>query len=273
MRTIRRFGWFVLILVGMWSTVPTGVLAQSSPSGKGVIPEDRTGNWISTTSVASYVGDYGTGDKTTITEIAETLKYRGTQGEIGLTIPYLFRRGGAVTPGESRQARTQTVPSDADGIGDLRLKGKYYAIEETDDAPGVDLTGQIKFPTASENDGLGTGRFDAGVGTELFKKIGSFLTFGEIGVLFRDRPSGSTIKTTRLDYAGGIGYPFTERFTAYVSLEGSTKTNTGAEPPLEAVLSGTYKITETVSTNVFLLAGLTDGSPDYGGGVGLTLRF
>ncbi len=177
-----------------------------------------------------------------------------------------------MTAGESSRARGGMIPNTADGIGDLQVKGKYYWLPETDVRPAVDLTGRVKIPTASAEKGLGTGRVDVGFGPSFWKRIGALRTFADLELVLRDRPSGSTIKSTRLDYAVGVGYPFTPRVTAYASLEGATQGSAGVEAPLELVLSAVYKVKEAVSLSGFVLTGLTTGSPDVGAGAGVTVR-
>lgn len=232
------------------------------------------GPFRSTSGVSVTTGDYGTGEDTTITELHETFVVRGEPGEIGVKIPYLFRDGSGVTAGESRRARSgTTIPEDADGLGDVQLLGKYFWLEEADSRPAVDLAGRVKFPTADDDEGLGTGRFDVGFGPELLKRFGQLITFADFELVLRDKPDNSTIKSTRFDYSVGLGYPLTERFTGYVSLDGGTPSNSGADAPLELVLSAVYKATETTHLNGFLLAGLTEGSPDFGAGAGVTFYF
>ena len=58
------------------------------------------------------------------------------------------------------------------GLGDIILKGRYYVIEEGDYMPLVAVTGRMKMPTASADQGLGTGAFDYGAGLELSKMLG-----------------------------------------------------------------------------------------------------
>ncbi len=227
----------------------------------------------STSGVSVSTGDYGTGEDTTITELYETLVAKGQAGEIGVKIPYLFRDGSGVTPGESRRARSGTVPEDADGLGDVQLLGKYFWLAEEDSRPAVDLAGRVKFPTADESEGLGTGRFDVGFGPELLKHFGQLITFADFELVVRDKPDNSTIKSTRLDYSVGLGYPLTSRFTGYASLDGGTPTNSGVDAPLELVLSAVYKATETAHLSGFVLAGLTEGSPDLGAGTSITFYF
>ena len=227
----------------------------------------------SSSGVSVSMGDYGTAEDTTITELYQSFVFQGRRGEIGVTLPYLFRNGNGVTAGESSRVRSSAIPEDANGLGDVQAAGKYFWLEETDSRPALDLGARVKFPTASEDKGLGTGRFDVGFGPKLLKHFGSLITFADFELLLRDKPSGSTIRSTRFDYAVGIGYPLTPRLTAYGSLEGGTPSSSGAEAPLEVVLSAVYKATETIHLNGFVLAGLTDGSPDFGAGTGVTFYF
>ncbi len=228
---------------------------------------------ISTTGVAVTTGDYGTGDDTTVTQFYETLKYRMEKGEIGVTVPYLFRDGGGVTAGETSRAQGGAIPEEADGLGDVQLKGKYFWLEETEASPGIDWAGRVKLPTASDEDGLGTGKVDVGFGPELYKWFKSLIVFGNLELVVRDKPSGSTIKSTRLDYSVGTGYRFTDRFSSYLSLDGGTPSSSGTDAPLEWVLSSIYRLTATADLEGYVLAGLSDGSPDVGGGLAVRFRF
>lgn len=261
MPMLRRGGrWLGLaaVLVLWWSAVP--VWADGGP-------------WSSTSAVSVTQGDYGTSDDTTITQLSETIKYTSDAGEIGVVIPYLFRDGGATTPGESRPARNQTIPNDADGIGDVQLKGRYFWLAETPNRPSVDWAARVKFPTASESEGLGTGKFDFGIGPQLLKRIEKFFLLGDFELVLRDKPDNSTIKSVRLDYSVGGGVELTDRLTALLTLDGGTKANSGADAPLEVVVSGLYRFSDSISGNLFALAGLSDGSPDVGGGAGITVKF
>lgn len=249
------------------------VLALSAAMVAGFAAEGRAASWVSTSGVSATSGDYGTGQDTTVTQLYETAKLEGEKGELGLMVPYLFRRGSGVTPGESGRARNRAIPEDADGFGDVQLLGKLFWLEETGSRPAVDWGGRVKFPTASEEDGLGTGRFDFGVGPEVLKHFGSLMTFADLELVLRDKPDDSTLKPVRLDYSIGTGYPFTEKLTGYISLDGGTPTNSGADAPLEVVLSAVCKATEAVRIGGFVLAGLTDGSPDIGGGAEVSIHF
>lgn len=268
---ILRIGVAALVVVAVAGVGVT--CAEESPEAP-MAREAPAGRWISTSAVDASTGDYGSGEDTTVTQFSQTFTYRGHRGEVGLMVPYLHRNGAGVTAGEATRARRgRTLPDETSGLGDIRLKAKSYWLEETDLRPSVDLSGQIKFPTADEDEGLGTGRFDVGFGPEFLKRLGALIAFGDLQLVLRDTPSDSAIKPVRLDYAAGLGYPLTEKFTAYASLEGSTQSSSGVEAPLELVFSGVWKATERVGLRGYLLAGLTEGSPDFGGGASVVFQF
>lgn len=232
------------------------------------------------TQVSAFTGDFGdlSGKSTTTGYFTETIKYIDSNlGEIGVSIPYVYRNGGGVTAGENVVATTvHTIPKHADGIGDVLLKGRYYLIDEGDYLPAVDLTAKVKFPTASHDRGLGTGEFDFGVGTSLLKCYGDFIGLLDMGIVVRERPNGSTLKPFRVDYSLGIGYSFTSKIAGYFFIEGSsktTRTQRAKDAPLELVAAGTYKYKKDLSFNGYGLMGLTNGSPEFGASAGVTKYF
>lgn len=224
---------------------------------------------------SGFTGDYGdlNGKTTTVAYLTETLKYIADKGEVAFSFPYAYRNGGGVTAGEAVTASTTAIPKRADGIGDIQLKGKYYWLDETDSRPIVDLGARLKFPTASEDRGLGTGGFDFGAGPSFLKRFGKYIGLLDAELVLREKPSGSSIKRVRFDYSLGAGYPFTDQFSSYLFAEGSTKSAKGSDAPFELVLAGSYKHNSDYSINGYILKGLTNGSPDIGGSLGVTRYF
>ncbi len=234
---------------------------------------EETHPFVVSSEVVVTRGNYGTSQDTTVTRFDEDVTYLGEIGKLGLTIPYVFRKGASVTAGESSLVNRRTIPNKADGLGDIQLHGDYYWLKETESQPKVDLTGRIKFPTADEDKGLGTGKPDVGFGSSLSKKVGAFIPFADLEIALRNRPKNATIKSTRLGYDIGTGYPFTDQLTGSLFLQGATSSSTGVDAPLAVVCSGDYQLTEVTRINGQVLAGLTDGSPDFGAGAGLTYQF
>lgn len=259
----------VLLYLPCQAYAATKLIQQKEPE------PHKLGKFALNVQGSVFTGDYGAlnGKTTTVTYLTETLKYIGQRGELSLSFPYTFRNGGAVTAGEAVSTGTAAIPKRADGIGDIQLKGKYYWLEETDSRPIVDLTGRVKFPAADDKKGLGTGKYDFGMGPSFLKRCGKYIWLADTELVLRQRPSGSSIKRVRFDYALGAGYPFTGQFTAYLFAEGSSKTARESDSPFELVLAGTYRHNSDYSINGYVLKGLTNGSPDIGGSLGVTRYF
>lgn len=277
MKSSRK--WLV-IGVMLVSCLVTVTAFADSRYGYETVPSPRkAGKFSINTQVSAFTGDYGDpADKTTtVGYVTETFKYSHTDiGEIGVSVPYTYRNGGGVTAGESTLVATHAIPKRADGIGDILLKGKYYLIDEEDLIPAVDLTGRVKFPTASHDRGLGTGKYDFGMGPSLMKHFGDVVVLLDAEAIVRQRPTASTINKVRVDYSVGAGYPFTSQMSGYCFVEGSSKTNKGQkieDAPLEVVVAATYKPAEKLRFNGYVLVGLTDGSPNLGGSLGVTCYF
>ena len=68
-------------------------------------------------------------------------------------------RGGAATvsPAVTRNC----------GMGDIIVRGRFYLVDEHGWLPTVAVRGHVKTPTASVEQGLGTGEFDEGAGLEV----------------------------------------------------------------------------------------------------------
>lgn len=243
---------------------------------KGGLQEDYRGAKFAINSqVSSFTGDYGDTDdkRTTVTYFSETFKYIGRAGEISLGMPYSIRNGGGVTAGESSVAGTRSIPKRADGIGDLTLKGEYYWLAETGIRPSVDLSAKVKFPLASRDRGLGTGRYDFGTGVSLMKRFDNFLALLDLSLLVRQRPNASQTKTLRLDYSSGFGYIFSPKISAYLFVDSSTRPAKNQNKPLELTLACSYKPQRKYSLNAYLLFGLSRSSPDFGASTGITRYF
>src|SRR5438309_4040985 len=122
------------------------------------------------TSVNYSVGDYGTGTDTTIVYIPFTLGVRPfDRFWLNLTVPFLYQHGQNVVitgggvasrKGQKGKLAQPTTSSSEEGLGDVLLKASLVLVEERDFIPEITPYLKIKFPTADEDRGLGTGEFD-----------------------------------------------------------------------------------------------------------------
>jgi len=76
--------------------------------------------------------------------------------------------------------------ASASGLGDVILNLTYELPAWAENRPFVDVSVELKLPTADENKGLGTGKMDAAVQIDLYQMLGPSATlFGSVGYRYR----------------------------------------------------------------------------------------
>lgn len=234
------------------------------------------------TGVSYEEGDFGTGvnSKTVIAPL--TVRYLGDRFDLGLTLPFVYQDSSdavTIVGGQPEQFRDDPVSlaldSLAPGVGDLTLKGRIYLFDD----PGLDSFlpsiapfGKVKFPTADESSGLGTGKFDYGFGLEFDKQIYDFFLFSNLGYTFIGKPSNTNVRD-KISAGGGFGYRIFSRLSVSAALEWSRSLIRDRDDPLDVIPSISLGITRKLSLSPYASIGLSDGSPDYGVGFALSYRF
>ncbi len=109
-------------------------------------------------------GNYGASERTEIFYVPVTAKHETGRWALKLVVPYIRITGpsnvigaaeGLVTlPGAGAVRRTET------GLGDVVASAFYNALSERDASFGLDIGTKIKFGTADDSRGLGTGKND-----------------------------------------------------------------------------------------------------------------
>lgn len=220
-------------------------------------------------------GDYTGTDDTTIQYVPLVLTGDVDRFRAQLTLPYLHLNGPAgIIEGPSGPIETD---GDAGGLGDLLLRGSYLLpLQRWLPAPWggeawmpyVDLIGLVKFPTASRDDGLGTGEYDFGIEAGLTWSIGHFTPFATAGYRFLGSPPG-----THLDdvFTGSIGamYRVLATLNAGLLLDYRAAPTPETGERLELVPYGSWTVVTPWSLDAYVSAGLANGSPDVGVGTQL----
>jgi len=180
---------------------------------------------------------------------------------------YSYTGGGAALAGGG------TVGDSEFGLGDITLTGGYVLLLDGDLTPLIRPTFYLKFPTADENRGLGTGEFDFGPGLAVSKWMGNWQPFVEARYIFQGASNKGTGARDYIITDAGIGYGWSGNlYTSAYSRLGSVVFD-GMEAPLEVRLKNVWRLSELLNTEIYLLKGISDGSSDYGGGVSLFVGF
>ena len=137
-----------------------------------------------------------------------------------LTVPYLsvtapegtvFDPDGIPLPGSGDLA---TESGLGDIIGSVTL---FDVINNRELGFAMDLTGKVKFGTADEDKGLGTGETDYSVQADLYKFMGDFTLIGSLGYKYRGDPVGIDLDNVLMASAGGV-YKFSPALAVCFSI-------------------------------------------------------
>jgi hypothetical protein len=305
-----RKQWLVLCLV-IGFTVASGVgLAGASPADKtdpGPASPSPDRNWQIGFTPSYSSGNFGTNTTSTFFYAPISIRRLFRDGDVTLVIPFVT----ATTDGRSTliggnqvqvqggsnkgpggggsgsgggggcdedepscltgQAAGQKLTTS--GLGDIILRGRYYVVEEKDWTPLVAITGRLKLPTADETRGLGTGKMDEGVGTEISKLLGdNWITFLDGGFNIIGRPDGLNLRNQWWYDAGG-GYYFAKNLLGSVYFEEYRSLFSGAQNIRDVFFGMSYRASSEWRFNGGVAVGLSNGAPDHVLSVGTSYRF
>jgi outer membrane putative beta-barrel porin/alpha-amylase len=206
-----------------------------------------------------------------------TLKRSFDRFDLSVTLPYIFRSGNtavSVVNGWAFRtgARTGLRGSD-NGFGDAVFEGNFYLLDEEKDSPiSLTLTGNVKAPLAPKSRGLGTGKFDEGLGFRFDKDLGeSWVVSAGADYTFIGRIPEARLKDV-FSFDAGLFRKFTERLVGVISYEQSTPLLAGTRSFRDVTMGLNFRATKTDS--VFLGGTIeTASNPDYGITLAFSSRF
>ena len=220
-------------------------------------------------------GDYGTGTDTDITTVEATARYEVGRWTYRATVPFLRVEGNTdVIPGigRSRGAAGRTRTDTATGLGDIVGAVTYGAYYNPASTLGMDLTGKVKFATADESEGLGTGEHDFAFLVDLYQTFGQVTGFGGIGYhVMGDSPALPLENAWSANL--GASTKLNERDSVGAMLEGRERVAPGGSRTRELIGFWTRRLERAWRSNAYVLMGLADGSPDWGLGLSLARPF
>lgn len=148
---------------------------------------------------AYFSGDYGTGIDTAITYVPLIAIVASDRQEFRLTVPYLsihtsepviYLNGEVIGPipgGSTSEA----------GLGDIIAQEEVFFLEGTARRPWVSGIVRVKFPTADETKGLGSGETDYGGGVGIIQPLGrAWSLIGAWQYIVRGDPEGIDFRNT-----------------------------------------------------------------------------
>lgn len=186
-----------------------------------------------------------------------------------LTVPYLSVKapGGTIfDPGGEPLPGSGAVTTES-GLGDIIGSVTFYDViysQRLDFA--MDLTGKVKFATADEDKGLGTGESDYSVQADLYKFFDQFTLLGSVGYKFRGEPAGVDLDDVLMASIGGT-YKFNPDVNGGLFFDYRESAIGGNDAIQELSVFVSSRVSDDWRLQAYVLSGFTDSSPDWGGGI------
>jgi hypothetical protein len=229
-------------------------------------------------SITYQTGTFGTNVRTHNVYIPFTLIRYFNKWAIAGTLPYIYQKNDqriAAIAGRPQYVRnTRGSVHDDSGPGDILGKLGYQALDETANLMNLWAIGQIKFPTADDETGLGTGKFDETIGVEGSKSFSeSWKVFSDLYFTFMGDPDGLNLNN-QLTIDLGVRYKMSAFTTLSLAYEDRSNLRNGRPNPRDFVFGVRRKASdETASLFGSLSLGVSEGSPDIGLTAGVSASF
>jgi hypothetical protein len=225
--------------------VPAGALAQSAV---------RLDAGLEYTA-----GDYGGDVEYEDVYVPLTLTYELRRVDLRLTVPYLEVETAADT--------TQS------GLGDVIAGLTVYDVwRSADGTLALDFTAKVKLGTADETQGLGSGETDYSAQAGLFKAFGRGGLSTGVGYKSRGDTEFVELENAWFAYVGGLR-SFSPRTQAGLFFDYREASIAGNDAVQELSAFIARRTASRWGFQVYLIKGLNDTSPDWGGGIATGARF
>ncbi len=250
----------------------------NAEDGKMTEPTMDYSQWAFDTSLTFSSGDFGTDTTTNTFYWPLTIARLFDKGDVAFTLPFIYQQTGpgiAALAGRPFQVRNNTAGSENDtgGVGDLLLKGRYLVFNETSQAFNLYTYAQIKFPTADDAKGLGTGEFDESLGLEANKPLNDLWTiYGDIGYTFIGDPPAVDLNN-EFSYRVGVGYQVTKETQTTLSYQEKTALLDNHDNPRDIIVGLNHAMNQDITLYGDLGFGLSNGSPDISATLGTRYLF
>jgi hypothetical protein len=218
-------------------------------------------------------GDYGLNTSTEILAIPAITQCEIDHWTLKLIFMYLHVSGPSnVVTGLGPVLIPGPVPSQSrSGFGDVVTSATYNVYNDSAAGLSVDLTGKVKFGTASRSKGLGTGENDLGFQVDVYKSMGALTPFGSLGYRVLGSPPGIDLNDVFFGSLG-VDYKVEEGTNVGASflLQGKIADSIESAKELSAYIS--HRLDNQWRVQAYVLTGFSNASPSFeiGGQVGYT---
>lgn len=228
---------------------------------------EESGKFSLETGMDYNTGKYGGTQSTDILYVPVTGKYQGKSWTLKLTVPYLQITGpsNVINGVGITGAATTNTSTTRSGLGDVIAAATHNAYSGGSSGFLVNLTGKVKFGTASSTQGLGTGKNDYALQSEIYQVTGNLTSFGTLGYKLHGAPAGYTLNDVFYGSLGG-SYKFDQETNGGMMLNLSQQTTATGSSHIEAIFFASRKLDKNLKAQGYVLKGFTNSVPSWGAG-------
>ena len=243
------------------------------------------GNTTVSLGVDYASGDYGSADTTSTLSLPLGIKYENGPWTLRASMPIVraegtFNRDQAVALDDSGKpddnggggAGSAVGKRAESGIGDLTV-GAYYALISNPEGYNLDIGGKAKLATADKKKTLITsGENDYSVQLDVYRSLAPVALFATLGYTVKGEPAG--VRYTNPLYTSlGASLSLTSGNTVGAAWDYRQKVTRSGDPVSELSAFFSMKLDSANKVQFYLVKGLSDGSPDFGGGTVFSHRY
>lgn len=263
-----------------------GVYAQETAASaeKAVTSDNETAassytqpayDWQFTVETEFDTGEFGAGERTNTFYLPCTLTRFFERAEAGISVPLIYQDSGDVVfVGNAPNRSGRGGAGSSQGLGDIYLAGKYYFMDRSKTGDiSISPAATLKLPTADEDEHLGTGEPDFGIGLE------NSVTLDERWSLYLDIYYTFIGDPPHIDYNNefgvsvGAGYRLNRATEVGGYLRWRTALLDGNDDPAQLYFNVNHDLDTITAVFAGMGLGLSEGSPDFSLNAGFSLKF
>lgn len=266
-------------LVTLALLLPLGALpagAQDKSAGQDWPFEDV--HFIAGLGLSYSNGGYGTARNTNVELALPALSAETGDFKFTASMPYMRISGRGLVVFDSVgnpiviNRRTALPPDVRTGWGDLDLSASYTIPAAILSDFEVKLTGLTKLPVASQRRRLSTGQMDYGFSLDVSRKFGGWQPFVTVGYLVPGRTPSFKLYDT-ISVSAGTAVELSDDLVATASYDYDSASTPLVVASHELFGSLSWVRGDKVTLSGYTTVGLSDGSPNIGGGVLISYAF
>lgn len=217
-------------------------------------------------------GKYGGSTSTDITAIPLIGTYESGNWLFKASVPQLRVAGASnIIPGVGNTGGSGSRRV-TEGMGDLTTSATYSVFSKAVPNAGIDLTGKVKWGTASATAGLGTGQNDVWLLVDPYRKSGRLTVFGGLGYGMLGSTDALPLKNVVSTHLG-LSWQLSPQASAGLIADHRTRSLATGYAQRELTAFYSRKLADKLKLQAYAVKGFSNGSPDWGGGVVLARGF